>query len=162
MVILMWEPPAPWAREIGSICPFGVFFPQYQNIFLAQFGGNPCSEASCGVVTLSLVLKAFQVALGSWNPKFTICPFRARVWPFQAPKTLRFKGKMGNFEAKNTVKQAQNAKRTNGTHFTRVHPPRPENRLLDFCVFLMKSEFAQFPDVWAFPSFQIFYRPFFL
>ena len=42
--------------------------------------------------------------MGSWNPEFTICPFRARKWPFQAPKTLRSKGKMANFEAKNTVK----------------------------------------------------------
>ena len=31
-----------------------------------------------------------------------------------------FKGKMANFEAKNTVKTGKNAKRTNGTHFTRV------------------------------------------
>ena len=68
-------------------------------------------------MTLSLVLKAFQVVLGSWNPEFTICPFRARIWPFQAPKTLRFKGRMANFEAKNTIKQEKNAKRTNGTHF---------------------------------------------
>ena len=67
------------------------------------------------------------MVLGSWNPKSTICPFRALKWPFQAPKTLRFKGKMANFEAKNTVKLGKNAKRTNGTHFTRVqgtpHPP---------------------------------------
>ena len=27
---------------------------------------------------------------------------------------------MANFEAKNTIKQGKNAKRTNGTHFTRV------------------------------------------
>ena len=62
-----------WAREMGTICPFGVF---------------PL--------------------------------FRARKWPFQAPKTLRFKGKMANFEATSTVKQGKNAKRTNGTHFMRV------------------------------------------
>ena len=60
------------------------------------------------------------MVLGSWNPKSTIAPFRARKWSFQASKTLRFKGKMANFEAKNTVKQGKNAKRTNGTHFTRV------------------------------------------
>ena len=36
--------------------------------------------------------------------------------------TIRFKGKMANFEAKNTIKQGKKAKRTNGTHFTRVHP----------------------------------------
>ena len=60
------------------------------------------------------------MVLGSWSPKSTICPFRARKWPFQAPGTLRFKGQMANFEATNTVKQGKNAKRTNGTHFTRV------------------------------------------
>ena len=41
-----------------------AFFPS----FIALFGrieGNPCSEASCGVDTCSLVLKAFQVVLGS-------------------------------------------------------------------------------------------------
>ena len=47
------------------------------------------------------------MVLGSRNPEFSICPFRARIWPFQAPKTLRFKGKMANFEAKNTVKQGK-------------------------------------------------------
>ena len=41
--------------------------------------------------------------------KFTICPFRARKWPFQAPKPLRFKEKMANFEAKNTIKQGKMA-----------------------------------------------------
>ena len=92
-----------WARETGTICPFGVFSPLLWHVF-AQFGGNPCSEASCGVVTFSLVLKAFQVVLGSCTPEVTICPFRARIWPFRAPKPLRFKGKMANFEAKNAMK----------------------------------------------------------
>ena len=50
------------------------------------------------------VVSQFQVVLGPWNPKSTIFPFRAQKWPFQAPKTLRFKGKMPNFEATNTVK----------------------------------------------------------
>ena len=71
-----------------------AFFPQ----FYSTFGRD---------VTFSLVLKAFQVGLGSWNPEFTICPFRARIWPFQAPKTLRFKGKMANIEAKKTIKQGK-------------------------------------------------------
>ena len=99
---------------------FWCFFCPVLWHFLAQLGGNPCSEASCGVVTFSLVVKASQVVLGSWNPEFTICPFRARTWPFQAPKALRFKGKMANCEATNTIKQGKNAKRTNGTHFTRA------------------------------------------
>ena len=42
---------------------------------------------------------------------------------FQAPKTLHFKGQMANFEATNTVKPGKNAKRTNGTDFTRVRGP---------------------------------------
>ena len=58
-------------------------------------------------MTFSVVLKAFQVVLGSWNPELTICPFRARMWPFQAPKTLRFKGKC---ETKNTIKQGKTPK----------------------------------------------------
>ena len=33
-----------WAREIGTICPFGVF------------EANPCGEANCGVVTFSILL----------------------------------------------------------------------------------------------------------
>ena len=98
---------------------FWRFFPSFIALF-GPIGGNPCSEASCGVVTFSLVLKAFQVVLGFWNPEFTICPFRARIWPFQAPKTLHFKGKMANVAAKSTIKQGKNAKGTNGTHFTRV------------------------------------------
>ena len=69
--------------------------------------------------------KGISSGLGSWNPEFTICPFRARIWPFQAPKTLCFKGEMANFEAKNTIRQGKNAKRTNGTHCTRVSLPPP-------------------------------------
>ena len=87
-------------REICTICPFCVFAPILWH-FLAQFGGNPCSEASCGVVTFSLVLQAFQVVFGSWNPEFTILSFSGpKMAFFLAPKTLRFKGKMANFEAK--------------------------------------------------------------
>ena len=85
---------------MGTICPLVFFFSVLLH-FLAQFWANPCSEASCGVVTFSLVLKAFQVVLGSWNPEFTTCPFRTRIWPFQAPKTL------ASFEAKNTTKQGK-------------------------------------------------------
>ena len=84
----------------GYHLSFSRFFPKFYSTFYPNLGGNPCSEASCGVATFALVLKAFQVLLGSWNPKSTSCPFRARIWPFQAPKTLRFKGKMANFEAK--------------------------------------------------------------
>ena len=65
------------------------------------------------------------MVLGSWNPEFIFCPFRARIWPFQAPKTLRFKGKMANFEAKNAIKQGKNAKRTNGAHFMQPTPLNP-------------------------------------
>ena len=31
------------------------------------------------------------------NPESTICPFRARKWPFQAPQAQGFKGKMASF-----------------------------------------------------------------
>ena len=34
---------------------------------------------------------------GVVEPRIHLCPFRARIWPFQAPKTLRFKGTMANF-----------------------------------------------------------------
>ena len=96
-----------WARKIGTICPFGVFFSPNFIFFGAQLGGNPCSDASCGVVTFSVGVWHFRWFWGGWNPKSTICPFRARRWPFQAPKTLRFLGKMANFEAKNTIKQGK-------------------------------------------------------
>ena len=48
-------------------------FPLFYSNFLAQFEANPCSEASCGLVMFALVLSAFQVVLGPWNPGFTIC-----------------------------------------------------------------------------------------
>ena len=38
---------------------------------------------------------------------FTISPFRARMWHFKAPKTLRFKGTMANFETTNAIKQGK-------------------------------------------------------
>ena len=72
--------------------------------FFGLIGGNPCSEASCGLVTFSLVLKTFQVVFGVLEPRIHHLSFSGPT-PFRAPKTLRFKGKMANFEAKNTIKQ---------------------------------------------------------
>ena len=110
------------------------FFPSFIAIFGPIWGQSMCGETSCGVVTFSLVLKAFQVVLGSWSPEFTICPFQARKWPFQAPQTLRFKGKMANFEAKKHYKTGKKTpKRTNGTHFTRVPPPLQPESYRIFC-----------------------------
>ena len=63
------------------------------------------------------------MVLGSWNPKSTICPFRARKWPFQAPKTLRFKGKMVNFEAKHIVKQGEKRQKDKWYPFHACTPP---------------------------------------
>ena len=112
-----------WAREIGTICPFGVFFP----CFIASFWPNlrPIHVARpvCGVVTFSLVLYPFQVGfLCSWNPTpnppFVL--FGPENGLFKLPKHCVLKGKMANFEAKNTLKQGKNAKGTNGTHFMRV------------------------------------------
>ena len=62
-------------------------------------GGRWVHEIGCDVFPC----KGISGGLGLWNPKSTICPFRARKWPFQAPKALRFKGKMANFEAKNVI-----------------------------------------------------------
>ena len=58
--------------------------------------------------------------LGSWNPDCTICPFRARKWPFQAPKTLRFKGKMANSEATNCKTGEKTPKGQMVPCFTRI------------------------------------------
>ena len=71
---------------------------------------------------------------GPWNPEiqFTICPFRARIWPSQAPKTLRFKGKMANFEAKNTINQGKTPK-GQMVPISRVYPP-PQKRKVQRCV----------------------------
>ena len=63
------------------------------------------------------------MVLGSWNPKSTICPFRARKLPFQAPKTLRSKGKMANFEATNTVKQGKKRQKDKWCPFHACTPP---------------------------------------
>ena len=57
------------------------------------------------------------MVLGSWNPEFIICPFQ---WPFQTPKTLRFKGKTAKFGAKHAIKLGKNAIRTDGSIFTHV------------------------------------------
>ena len=40
-------------NKCAAICPFGVF-PQVLWSFLAQFGANPCHEASIGIVAASL------------------------------------------------------------------------------------------------------------
>ena len=65
--------------------------------------------------------------MGSWNPKSTICPFRARKWPFQAPKTLRFKGRIANFETKNTIKQGKKRQKDKWYPFHACTPPPPKN-----------------------------------
>ena len=62
--------------------------------------------------------------LGAPNPPFVL------FGPENDLFKLRFKGKMANFEAKNTVELGKNAKRTDGTHFTRVHPPVPPHEAL--------------------------------
>ena len=68
----------------GTICPFGVFPPNFiALLILAQFAGNPCSEGNCGVVTFSLVLQAFQVALGPWNPNSPFVLFGPEYGLFQ-------------------------------------------------------------------------------
>ena len=114
-----WNPP--WARELGTICPFGVFSLFYSNFW-------PNLRPIHVVMTFSLVLWAFQVVLGSWNAKSTICPFRARKWPFQAHKTLRFKGKMANFEAKNAVKQGKKRQKDKWYPIRACTPP-PRTRV---------------------------------
>ena len=67
------EGPGGLAREIGTICPFGVFSPVLLH-FWAQFGGNPCGEASCGVVTFPKFYRHFRWfwGLGTPNPPFVL------------------------------------------------------------------------------------------
>ena len=43
---------------------------------------------------------------------------------FSNSQNATFSRENGQFEAKNTVKLGKNTKRINGTHFTRVHPPK--------------------------------------
>ena len=116
--------PPVWAREIGTIYPFGVFFPVLYH-FLAQFGANPCSEERLWRCDVLPCLKAFQVVLWYGSPEFAICPFGPEHGLFRLPKHYVFKGKWPIFEAKNAIKQGKNAKRTNGTHFPRVPQPPP-------------------------------------
>ena len=59
--------------------------------------------------------------LGSWNPEFTICLFRARKCPFQAPTTLRFQGKVANFKGKHATKLGKKKRQKDKwLHFTHV------------------------------------------
>ena len=48
------------------------FFPLFLEQFWVQFVGNPCSDASCGVVTFSLVSQAFQMLFGPENDLFKL------------------------------------------------------------------------------------------
>ena len=65
----------------------------------------------------------------SWSPSGLRC--HLSFWRFFSCFTAIFgpilKGKMANFGAKNAVKQGKNAKRTNGTYFTRVHGATPNS-----------------------------------
>ena len=94
-------PPRGRAKQV----PFAllVFFPQFHSTFWPNLG-------AIHVARPVVVLRRFPLFLrhlGSWNTEFTICPFRAQICPFQAPKTLHFRGKMANFEANNTIKQGK-------------------------------------------------------
>ena len=108
-----------WAREIGTIVLLAFFSPSFI-AFFGPCGGNPCSEASCGVVTFSLVLKAFQVVLGLGTPNSPFVLFRSEYGLFKLPKHYVLKGRWPILKRKMLYNRGKNAKRTNGTHFTRV------------------------------------------
>ena len=74
-----------WAREIGAICPFGVFFSQFESTFWPNLGA---------------IL------------------FRPEYGLFKLPKHV-LKGEWPILNEK-YYNWGRNAKRTNGTHFTRV------------------------------------------
>ena len=82
---------------------------------------------------------------GVLEPQIHHLSFSGPKWPFQAPKALRFKGKMANFEAKTTFKQEKkNAKRTNGTHFTRVQRGGGTGGLVKMGLFVIICPFGVF------------------
>ena len=123
------NPPSTPPPFVGARNRYHLSFWRFVLSFIAFLGpiwGQSMQLGQLWCCHVFLVFKTFQVVLGSWNPEFTIYPFRARVWPFQAPKTLRCKGKMDNFEAKNTIKQ-EKKKTPKGqmVPISRVYTPPP-------------------------------------
>ena len=72
--------------------------------------------------------KGISAGLGSWNPESTICPLRARKWPSSTPQTLRFKGKMANFEAKKYYKTGEKTPKGQMVPISRVYRIPPLDR----------------------------------
>ena len=89
---------------------FSLFY-----LIFPRFEANLCEEAGCGLLFafFPLVLKAFQLVLGSWNPEFTIVSPENGLFGL----TLRFKGKITNLEAKNTVKLGEKHQKDKWFHF---------------------------------------------
>ena len=54
-------------RENGTICPLGVF-PLFYSNFLAELEANPCSEATCGVVSVSPCFIGISGGFGVLEP----------------------------------------------------------------------------------------------
>ena len=72
-------------------------------------------------MTFSLVLKAVQLVLGSWNPEFTICPFRAEYGLVKLPKHYVLKGKWPILKRKNTIKQGKKTPKGQMVPISRVY-----------------------------------------
>ena len=87
------HPPPLWAREIGTIGPFGVFSLFFSNCW-PNLRPIHVVRANCGVVTFFLVYRHFRWFWGYEPPKSTICPFRARKMAFSSSqKHYVLKGK---------------------------------------------------------------------
>ena len=98
---------------------FRAFFGHFSPIWSALLFGDAvqCSPATIfwpnlkatPVVRPILVLSPFllcrhSAGLGSWNPNSPFVLFGRQNGPFCTPKTLRFKGKISNFDAHNFIK----------------------------------------------------------
>ena len=73
-----------------------------------------------GPIGVMLVFSScIWAVLGWWSPNSFFVLLTPKC-PFDTQKTLRSKGKMSNFDVKHTIKLGKNARRTNGSIFTRV------------------------------------------
>ena len=117
-LVISLSPYNRWAREIGTICPFGVF-PQFESTFWPNLG-------AIHVTRPIVVLWRFPCFKGI-SGGFGVLESRIQR-PFQAPKTLRFKGARPILKRKVLSNKGKNAKRDKWYPFHACTSPPAQSR----------------------------------
>ena len=136
-------------RGVGVRIGYHLSFWRFFRCFIAIFGpiwGQSMKRGHLWCCDVFPCFKGISDGFGVLDPESPICPFRARIWPFQAPNTLPFKGKMAKFEAKNTVKQGKKTPKGQMVPNSRVYGKGVlPQRVLVYCFLFCPYTMLVFP-----------------